>query len=120
MKIFSGSSNYVFADNVSKAMGTKLSKINIGKFKDGEVKISILENVRGQDCFLIQSTCRSVIPFSDSNGCYPSVNDNLMEMFIIVDALKRGSAKSVNLVIPYFAISVKTAKIIVEHLYRHQ
>ena len=102
MKIFSGSSNVIFAHNVSNAMGLELSNINIGKFKDGEVKISILENVRGEDCFLIQSTCRSVIPFHDSDTCFPSVNDNLMEMFIIVDALKRGSAKSVNLVIPYF------------------
>lgn len=102
MKIFSGSSNFDFAEKVAISMGIELANIDIGKFKDGEVKISVLENVRGEDCFIIQSTCRSVIPFSDTNTCYPSVNDNLMEMFIIVDALKRGSAKTVNLVIPYF------------------
>lgn len=102
MKIFSGSSNYDFSQSVSKSMGIELSSIDIDKFKDGEVKISVLENVRGEDCFIIQSTCRSVIPFNNSDTCYPSVNDNIMEMFIIVDALKRGSANTVNLIIPYF------------------
>jgi len=102
MKIFSGSSNFDFSNKVATSMGIELSNIDIDKFKDGEVKISVGENVRGEDCFIIQSTCRSVIPFNESDGCFPSVNDNIMEMFIIVDALKRGSAKTVNLVIPYF------------------
>jgi len=102
MKIFSGSSNFDFSEKVATSMGIELSNIDIDKFKDGEVKISVGENVRGEDCFIIQSTCRSVIPFNESDGCFPSVNDNIMEMFIIVDALKRGSAKTVNLVIPYF------------------
>ena len=102
MKIFSGSSNFDFSEKVANSMGIELSNIDIGKFKDGEVKISVGENVRGEDCFIIQSTCRSVIPFNESDRCFPSVNDNIMEMFIIVDALKRGSAKTVNLVIPYF------------------
>lgn len=105
MKLFSGSSNISFAKRVSEKLNINLSDTSLSRFKDGEVKIVISENVRGQDCFVIQSTCRSVNDFKSSNSVNdftPSVNDNIMELFIITDALKRGSAKTVNLIIPYF------------------
>ena len=100
MKLFSGTSNSPFSQLVANHLHCPLSNANIGRFSDGEVKLIIEENVRGEDCFIIQPTSRSV---SDDNELVcRSVNDNLMELFILADALKRGSAKTVNLVIPYF------------------
>jgi ribose-phosphate pyrophosphokinase len=93
MKLFSGSTNKDFAKRVSNHLQCNLSPIKIEKFKDGEIRIIIEESVRQEDCFIIQPTCRN-----KTN----SVNDSIMELLIIVDALKRGSAKSVNVVIPYF------------------
>ena len=99
MKLFSGTSNIEFSKLVAKHLRCPLADACITHFKDGEVKINIDENVRGEDCFIIQSTSRSVC--HESALCR-SVNDNLMELFILTDAIKRGSAKSVNLVIPYY------------------
>ena len=103
MKLFSGSSNSVFASKVATRLGKELSDTQCSRFNDGEVKIIISDNVRGENCFIIQSTCRSINAIKYGNSEHiPSVNDNIMEMLIMVDALKRGSAKTVNLVIPYF------------------
>lgn len=110
MKIFSGSSNLDFSKKVCTKMKIPLSNAQISHFSDGEVKIIVSENVRGEDCYIIQSTCRSIespintlLPDStNKSSCVPSVNDNIMELFILTDALKRGSANSVNLIIPYF------------------
>ncbi len=93
MKLFSGSTNYDFALKVSEHLDCQLSSLKLDRFKDGEIRINIEQSVRQEDCFIIQPTCR--------NG-ENSVNDSIMELLIIVDALKRGSAKSVNVVIPYF------------------
>jgi len=93
MKLFSGSSNPFFSILVSKHLGIELSDISISKFSDGETKIVINESIRKQDCYVIQPTGPS-----DSG----SVNDSIMELFIICDALKRGSASSVNIVMPYY------------------
>lgn len=93
MKIISGTSNPEFSRKIATFLKVDLCNVAINSFNDGEVKININENVRGEDCFIIQSTSRSV---------GKSVNDNLMELFILTDAVKRGSAKSVNLIIPYF------------------
>ena len=93
MKIFSGSINNDFAKRVCNRLGESLAKIKIGNFKDGETKIIIEESIRQEDCFVIQPTCRSATK---------NVNDAIIELLIIIDALKRGSAKSVNVVIPYF------------------
>lgn len=103
MKLFSGSSNPQFARAIAKRLNTNLSSTKNMRFSDGEVKLIISDNVRGENCFIIQSTCRSIEPKKYGNiEQVPSVNDNLMELFIMVDALKRGSANTVNLVIPYF------------------
>ena len=93
MKIFSGSINNDFAKRVCNRLGESLAKIKIDNFKDGEIKIIIEESIRQEDCFVIQPTCRSATK---------NVNDAIIELLIIIDALKRGSAKSVNVVIPYF------------------
>ena len=101
MKLFSGTSNTEFSNLVADHLKCPLSKADIGCFSDGEVKLLIEDNVRGEDCFIIQPTSRSICHEDSLRKCR-SVNDNLMELFILTDAIKRGSAKSVNLVIPYF------------------
>ena len=93
MKVFSGNSNKALAIKVCDYLDKKLSDANISKFSDGEIKVVINENVRKHDCFIIQSTGPSQ---------HSSPNDNYMELFILVDALKRGSANSVTIVMPYY------------------
>lgn len=95
LKLFSGSSNLEFSKNVANHLNIELSEINISKFPDGEIKLNVVNNVRQADCFIIQSTCRN-------NILNTSVNDNIMELFIMIDALKRGSAKTVNVIMPYY------------------
>lgn len=89
IKIFSGNSNPRLAENVVEHLKIPLGKAFVGRFSDGEIAIEILENVRGRDTFILQSTC------------YPA-NDNLMELIILSDALRRASAASITAVMPYF------------------
>jgi len=89
LKVFSGNANLQLAQSIAQYLGTSLAKANITRFSDGEIRVSILENVRGSDVFVIQSTCSPV-------------NDNLMELLIIMDALRRASAKRITAVIPYY------------------
>lgn len=93
MKIFSGTANLDFSQLVAKKLDINLSDIQIGKFADGEINIVINENVRKHDCFIIQPTGPSL---------NASPNDNFMELLIMIDALKRGSAHSVTVVMPYY------------------
>lgn len=94
MKIFSGSSHPEFSEALKKYFPeSSWGNINIGSFADGEINVTINESVRKETCFVIQ-------PTGPSSGKSP--NDNLMELFIIIDALKRGSAKRVTAVIPYY------------------
>jgi ribose-phosphate pyrophosphokinase len=88
MQIFTGNSNPNLAKSVARYFGG-LNNITVGKFSDGEIYIELPENVRGQDVFIIQSTCSPT-------------NDHIMELMLMVDALKRASAKSISAVIPYF------------------
>jgi ribose-phosphate pyrophosphokinase len=97
MVIFSGNSNKKLADKIGKALGVKLGKANISHFSDGEVSVKIEENVRGKDVFIIQSTC-------------PPVNENLMELLIVLDALRRASAERITAVIPYFGYARQDRK----------
>ena len=87
--IFAGSASLVLAREIAKILGLNLGEIGLGKFSDGEIKIEILENVRGHETFVIQSTCA------------PS-NDNLMELMLITDALKRSSASRITAILPYY------------------
>jgi ribose-phosphate pyrophosphokinase len=96
-KIISGTANPEFAQKVADSLGKKLADIEVNKFSDGEINVIIPESVRGQDIFIIQPTC---VP----------ANDNLMELLIIVDALKRSSAGTINAVIPYFGYARQDKK----------
>jgi ribose-phosphate pyrophosphokinase len=89
LMVFTGNANPKLAADVVKRLHISLGRANVGRFSDGEVSCEILEHVRGQDVFVLQSTC------------YPT-NDNLMELMVMVDALKRASAGRITAAIPYF------------------
>ena len=89
LMIFAGSANPQLAAAVAKRLNIPLGGVSVDRFSDGEVMIELLENVRGRDCFVLQSTC---VP----------TNDNLMEVLIMIDALKRASAARVTAALPYF------------------
>ena len=97
MKVFSGNSNTGLAKDICKLIGIQLGNSEIGHFADGEVFASIYESVRGSDVFLVQSTSRPV-------------NDNLMELLIMIDAMKRASAGRITAVIPYFGYARQDRK----------
>ncbi|MBQ7809562.1 MAG: ribose-phosphate pyrophosphokinase [Clostridia bacterium] len=97
IKIFSGNSNPSVAQGVAGCLGLPLGKSSCTKFSDGEISVSLHESVRGSECFVIQSTCTPV-------------NDNLMEMLIMIDALKRASAASITAVMPYFGYARQDRK----------
>lgn len=88
-KLFAGNSNRELAEEVAKLLSKDLGDATVTKFSDGEINVTIGETVRGADCYIIQSTC------------YPA-NDNLMELLIMIDAMKRASAGRVNAVIPFY------------------
>ena len=79
IKIFSGSSNYIFTQNIASHLGLPLGKAEIKTFNDGEIAVSLCEPVRNSDCFIVQSICNPV-------------NDNLMELLVMIDAMKRACA----------------------------
>lgn len=89
MKLFTGNANRPLAENIAKYLGVELGRSQVGRFADGEINVHILENVRGCDCYVIQPTCRPV-------------NENIMELLVMMDALRRASAGRINAVIPYF------------------
>jgi ribose-phosphate pyrophosphokinase len=89
MRIFTGNANPQLAAAVVKHMNISLGRCIVGRFSDGEVMVELLENVRGRDVFILQSTCAPT-------------NDNLMEILVMVDALKRASAGRITAAIPYF------------------
>ena len=97
IKIFSGNSNRALADAICKEMGMELGNAEVGAFSDGENFVSIYETVRGSDVFVVQSTSSPV-------------NDNLMELLIMIDALKRASAGRITAVIPYFGYARQDRK----------
>jgi len=97
LKIFTGNAHKELAKKISKHLGKELSKMNIYRFPDGEIGVKIEENVRGKDVFLIQPTC-------------DPVNENLMELLIMLDALRRASAKRITAVIPYFGYARQDRK----------
>ena len=97
IKIFSGNSNRPLAEAICKELGTVLGNAEVGAFSDGENFVSIYETGRGSDVFVVQSTCGPV-------------NDNLMEMLIIIDALKRASAGRITAVVPYFGYARQDRK----------
>ncbi len=98
MKVFCGNSNRKLAESICKHLGITLGNAVVRRFSDGEINVEISESVRGKDVFVIQSTC------------YPG-NDNLMELLIMMDALKRASAQRINAVIPYYGYARQDRKV---------
>jgi ribose-phosphate pyrophosphokinase len=97
IKIFAGNSNRALAEEIAEKIGLPVGVATVGKFSDGEVAVNIGEVVRGSDVFIIQSTC-------------PPVNDNLMELLILIDALRRASAGRITAVMPYFGYARQDRK----------
>src|SRR5690606_11734496 len=89
LMVFTGNANPKLASDVVRRLGIALGSATVGRFSDGEVNVELLENVRGKDVFVLQPTCQPT-------------NDNLMEMLVLVDALKRASAGRITAAIPYF------------------
>jgi len=98
MKLFGGTSNPVLTQEVCNYLGIEPGKITAKTFSDGETQIEIHENIRGRDVFILQSTCTPV-------------NDNLMQLLIIMDALKRASAKRITAIIPYYGYGRQDRKV---------
>ncbi|MFC3847417.1 ribose-phosphate pyrophosphokinase [Helicobacter baculiformis] len=96
-KIFSGSAHPSFGKEVAKHLNVGLSKVVLGRFSDGEINVQISESVRGRDVYIVQPTCAPV-------------NDNLMELLVMVDALRRSSASSITAVVPYFGYARQDRK----------
>lgn len=97
LKVFSLNSNVELAKEIAAAIGVDLGKCSVTSFSDGEVQINIEESIRGCDVFVIQSTSQPV-------------NENLMELLIMIDALKRASAKTINIVMPYYGYARQDRK----------
>jgi ribose-phosphate pyrophosphokinase len=92
MMVFAGNGTPQLAQSITDYLNIPLGKAQVGQFSDGEVQIELLENVRGKDVFIVQSTCQPT-------------NDNMMELLIMVDALRRASAARITAVVPYFGYS---------------
>ena len=105
IKVITGNSNPALARDICKELGIPLANSEVGCFSDGENFVSIYETVRGSDVFVIQSTCSFV-----KDGKLSTVNDSLMELLIIIDALKRASAGRITAVIPYFGYARQDRK----------
>ena len=97
MKILACNSNINLAESISKTLNTRLVKVEVKRFSDMEVFVEVQENVRGEDMFVVQSTS------------YPA-NDNLMELLVALDALRRASARRVTAVIPYYGYARQDRK----------
>ena len=89
MALFSGNANPALAQEIARHLTVPLGRASVGRFSDGEVNIELMENVRGRDVFIVQSTC-------------PPANDTLMELLVMTDACRRASAARITAVVPYF------------------
>lgn len=97
IKVFSGNANRPLAEEICQHLGIEIGRASVGRFSDGEFNFQISENVRGEDCFLVQPTC-------------PPVDSNAMELLIMLDAFRRSSAKRITAVIPYYGYARKDRK----------
>ncbi|WP_217588354.1 ribose-phosphate diphosphokinase [Lentibacillus saliphilus] len=97
LKVFTLNSNRELAEEIANHIGTTLGKCTVSTFSDGEIQINIEESVRGNDVYVVQSTC-------------PPVSQHIMELLIMIDALKRASARSINIVMPYYGYARQDRK----------
>ena len=98
LEVFTGNSNPALAREVTEHLGVNMGEAEVGRFPDGEVMVVIRENVRGGDCFVLQSICTPP-------------NENLMELLLLIDALRRASARRITAVIPYFGYARQDRKV---------
>ncbi len=98
MKIFSGNANFAMSEEIAEHLGLEVSRADVRKFSDGEIFVEIRENVRGTDAFIVQPTCTPV-------------NDHLMELVIMADAMRRASARRITAVIPYYGYARQDRKV---------
>src|SRR4051794_40406644 len=98
LEVFTGNSNPALAREVAEHLGVRLAQVEVGRFPDGEVMVEVRENVRGGDCFVIQSTCSPP-------------NENLMELLLLMDALRRASAGRITAVLPYYGYARQDRKV---------
>lgn len=98
LSVFAGNSNPLLGDKISEYLAKPLGKLKVNRFSDGEIQVEILENVRKQEIFVIQSTCKPV-------------NDHLVELLLLIDAFKRSSASRITAVIPYFGYARQDKKV---------
>src|SRR4051794_12305515 len=96
--ILSGNANRPLAERICEKLGKPLGHADVRRFSDGEIFVEIGENVRGRDVYVIQSTCRPV-------------NDTLMELLVMIDALKRASAKEITAIVPYYGYARQDRKV---------
>jgi ribose-phosphate pyrophosphokinase len=92
LALFAGNANPALGQDIARGLQTPLGRAYVGRFSDGEINVELMENVRGRDVFIIQSTC-------------PPANDSLMELLVMVDACRRASAARITAVVPYFGYS---------------
>ena len=97
LRIFSGNANIALAQKICSHLNMEMGKLRVERFADGEIDVQILESVRAHDCYLIQPTC-------------PPVNENLMELLILIDAMRRASAGRITAVIPYYGYARQDRK----------
>lgn len=97
LKIFSGNANYRLTEEIAEYLGVSVGESKVSRFSDGEIQVNINESVRGADVFVVQPTCEPV-------------NDNIMELLILIDALKRASARRITAVIPYYGYARQDRK----------
>ena len=96
-KIFTGNAHPDLAEEIASKLGKPLGRAEVKQFSDGEISFDLMESVRGVDCYIIQSTCAPV-------------NDNLMEVLIMIDSMKRASAGRINVVMPYYGYARQDRK----------
>jgi ribose-phosphate pyrophosphokinase len=92
LALFAGNANPALAHDIARSLHVPLGRASVGRFSDGEINVELMENVRGRDVFIVQSTC-------------PPANDSLMELLVMVDAARRASAARITAVVPYFGYS---------------
>jgi ribose-phosphate pyrophosphokinase len=98
LKLFTGNANPSLAEEIARYLHLPLGDVEVSRFSDGEVFVQVNENVRGTDVFVVQPTC-------------PPVNDNLMELLVLIDALKRASARRITAVLPYYGYGRQDRKV---------
>ncbi|MFH1056549.1 MAG: ribose-phosphate pyrophosphokinase [Candidatus Micrarchaeota archaeon] len=107
MVLLTGNSNSKLAESIASHLNTKLVPCTVGRFADGEIRLDIEESLRGKHVFVIQSVCNSSLP----DGKPTSVNDNLMELLVLLDAVKRDNAEKISAVMPYLAYTRQDRKV---------